>query len=188
MAGSIVKAPDEQLIAFSNQPHMCDICTYSQWEYYTIIITVIRPCEEAGSALTCVKAEEHFSHIAVDQQDSAPLCCLEAFSEGLCDQSSDAQTSSPKGRAWNLSRGIAGGGRERGGGALTRLNHTKVCTSDFSVTRQHSQTHVSTRKVESHSTTTGHVKKEKLDIEIFWLWFLPLSGHIIYFHCQRFSW
>lgn len=70
MAGSIVKAPEEQFIAFSNQPHMCDICTYPQWEYYTIIITVIRPCEEAESALTCVKAEEHFSHIAVGQQGS----------------------------------------------------------------------------------------------------------------------
>lgn len=41
------------------------------------------------------------------------------------------------------------------GGGLIRLNHGEVCTSDCGVTRQRGQTHVSGRKVESHSEATG---------------------------------
>lgn len=67
------------------------------------------------------------------------MCWLRAFSEGLCDHSSDAQTSSLE-----AERGIWVEGK---GGVkpLMRLNHAQVCTSDCGVTRQHGETHVSTK-------------------------------------------
>lgn len=80
---------------------------------------------------------------------------LNALSKAPGNRSADANTSSPQGRAWNLSRGIAEGRAGGGAGGLIRLNHGEVCTSDCGVTRQRGQTHVSGREVESHSEATG---------------------------------
>lgn len=104
------------------QTHICDIRTHARWVNNTFI-TGIRSSDEAERALTCVKQQDIF-HISPWTNKArgppAPLCWLEAFSEGLCDQASDAHTSSLEAETWNLSRGTEAGG---GGGGEGRRSH-----------------------------------------------------------------
>lgn len=111
------------------QTRICDICTHARWVYNTFI-TGIRSSDEAERALTCGEQQNRF-HISLWTNKArgppAPLCWLEAFSEGLCDQAGDAHSSSLE-----AERGIWVEGQKQEGGegrvdALRRLNHARVC-------------------------------------------------------------